>query len=318
MSKVSINENEFKKLLHANCYYDRHEIDWYDRFAKFGYFDPYNTMTGSREYFFITKPDLHIFKEGNTSSLNPQIANSTFFNDTKNRYLDVLKQLQISAMNNNSPFINLIFNSMKNSVDMPSISAPDIEGSSTIYGDNIPYRGSSIVSNNNHEFTLELQDTRYLEVYMLLRIWDEYFKKKVMGSITPPNISYTENKKLHDQCSAYKIIVAEDGETIIYFAKFWGVYPKGVPRDTFSDIKDGNIIHSTTWNATFVEDMDPLILDEFNEVVRKYMSSYSNSEIYDSANGHMNGKWAKIPYITYNKKGGYIETMPSYKLKWRE
>ena len=43
------------------------------------------------------------------------------------------------------------------------------------------------------------------------------------------------NKIIHDQFSIYKFIVDEDMETIIYWGKYYGVYPTSLPRDAFSN-----------------------------------------------------------------------------------
>ncbi|MGL5327856.1 MAG: hypothetical protein ACRDD7_01220 [Peptostreptococcaceae bacterium] len=315
MSKPNLSENEFRKLLQGNLYYTRNEIDWYDKFARFGYLDPYNTLTNTREYIFFTKPDLHIFNNGDATNLNPEIANMPFFKDLHERYLDVLKQLQ-KSQDTSRPFMNLLTNSVKSGLDLPSIQASEIEGPANVYGDDIPYRAGSGTSDNNHEFSLEFEDTKYLEVYMLFKAWDEYARKKNKGGITPPDRNYILNKILHDQCSFYKIIVDNDNESIIFFAKGWGVYPKGVPREVFGDLsKDGGLKFSVSFNATFVEDMNPVIINEFNALTQA--KDRKNIPIYDSQGKHINGKWATLPYIEYDINVG-INPMPRYKLKWRE
>lgn len=316
--KPNLSLDNFKELMKHSGHYKRSEIELYTKFNRFGYLDPYNNLGTTREYIFFTKPDLHIFNGGSTDALNPQIANEPIFKDAKERYLEVLKELQISNVNNNSPFINILYNRVDGTIDLPTITSTDVEGPSTIYGDDIPYRWSSESSDNNHEFSLDFEDTRYLEVYMLFKLWDEYERKKSKGAISPPNENYIINKILHDQVSVYKIIVGEDGETILFYAKLWGVYPKKVPREAFSNLTEENKLKFTVdFNATFVEDSNPVILSEFNKLVSGYTGT--TLPIYNSAIKHIDGRWAKMPYIDYDKntKDKIINTRAMYKLKWR-
>lgn len=314
MSKPTLKYSDIDNLIQSTGNYTRSQLEWYNKFCRFGAINPYTSLGNTREYIFFTKPDLHIFQDKSVASLNSQLANEPIFIDAKDRYLDVLKQLQISNNENKSPFMNLLSNTVKSTIDLPTITAGEVDGSNNIYGDNIPYRWASWTSDNNHEFTLEFEDTKYLEVYMLFKLWDEYTKKKSKGAITPPDESYIFNKILHDQVSAYKIIVGEDGETIIFFAKMWGVFPKKVPREAFSNLEsEGKLSFSVDFNATFVEDSDPTILSEFNLLTKNY--SGINMPLYDSINGHVDGRWATMPYISY--ESNQVLNKPCYKLKWR-
>lgn len=316
MSKPSLSSQNFDELMQHAGHYTRSQIQWYDKFARFGYLDPYNALGSTREYIFFTKPDLHLFKNGSTAELNSELSSDPIFIDAKERYLDVLKQLQISNKENRSPFMNLLFNAVDSELDLPTITATEVEGPSNIYGDDIPYRWSSETSDNNHEFSLEFEDTRYLEVYMLFKLWDEYERKKCKGAISPPDEKYIFNKILHDQVAVYKIIVDDDGETIIFFAKMWGVYPKKVPREAFSNLtSESKLRFSVDFNATFVEDSNPVIINEFNNLVSGY-SRGVDFPLYNRSYRHVDGRWATMPYIEYNRNGS-TNQKPTYKLKWR-
>lgn len=316
MSKPNLSSQNFDQLMQHAGHYKRSQLEWYDKFSRFGFLDPYNALGTTREYIFFTKPDLHIFANRSTVSLNSQLASEPIFVDAKERYLDVLKHLQMSNIENKSPFMNLLSNTVDSELDLPTITAAEVEGPSNIYGDDIPYRWSSEASDNNHEFSLEFEDTRYLEVYMLFKLWDEYERKKAKGAVSPPDDSYIFNKILHDQVSVYKIIVGDDGETIIFFAKLWGVFPKKVPREAFSSlVNESKLRFSVDFNATFVEDSNPIIINEFNKLVLKYSGGIS-FPLYNNAYGHVDGRWASMPYIEYDKQSS-INSKSTYKLKWR-
>lgn len=328
-------------VINANNVYNRADIRWYDRFNRFGCIDPFNAVTNTREYLFFTKPDLHIYEPG-TTMLNPELSNYSFFVELANRYPDVIKQLQKSASTENSydyyPFMNVLSNSVKNTLDMPEISSDDIDTSATIYGTSITYRGDGWSSDEAYEFSLEFEDTRYLELYHLFKAYDEYERLKRVGVVSPPNINnaevidgvsynhYLEYKELHDQFGIYKIVVDEDYETILYYAYLCGVYPKTVPRESFSDIRtDNGLRYSISFKAQFIDDMKPYILLNFNNLVSSTMSLSGHEElgIYNSEKKMVDGRWAIAPYITKKRQAesnqwlGPNSMQYEYKLRWR-
>ncbi len=323
--------------------YNRKDIQWYTKFNRYGCLDPFNAVTNTREYLFFTKPDLHIYKPG-TTTLNPQLANYDYFNELDQRYPDIIKQLQRSIYIEKSsdfyPFMNILSNSVKNTMDMPEINSDDVDTPATLFGTSINYRGNGWSSDENFDFSLEFEDTRYLELYHLFKTWDEYEKLKSVGIVTPPNInnapedengynfnSYIERKELHDQIGIYKIITDEDYETILYYA-YVIAYPKTVPREAFTELQLGNGLRYTVqFHGQFVEDMKPRILLQFNELISKTVGLNNNSarfiDTYNTSRGAVDGRWAIAPWIVRANKSDYGQWLApnsmkyTYKLKWR-
>lgn len=314
------SDHTFREIMNSAGLYERSQIEWYDKFCRFECADPYGMVTTTREYDFITKPDLHIFSSTSGDSLNSELENIPLWKDAFLRYKDVLLQLQYSANTPTNAFMNLLFNGMKSSIDLPSISSLDVETNENIYGTHMTYRRSSLTTDEQHDFSIEFEDTKYLEIYTLFRMYDEYAKLKDLGMVTPVYESYTVNKILYDQSAAYKFIVGEDGETLIYWAKLWGVYPKTVPRDSFSDLSSlsSGLRFSVNFHATFVDDLDPTILAEFNAITLP-TNTIPNSAvilpIYNKNTNHVDGTWAGLPFIV---KDTDLTGAVVYKLKWRK
>lgn len=345
------SDKKVKSIMNSNNLYNRSDIEWYTKFNRFGCLDPYNSLTNTREYLFFTKPDLHICEPG-TGQMNPELNNNSFFTELFNRYPSVISQLQESAgifgasgeYGDNYPFMNVLSNSVKNTMDMPEISSGMVDNAATLYGTSIEYRGDGFSSDEKHDFSLEFEDTKYLELYHLFKAYEEYERLKNVGLITPPNIDfapvdeesgycysyYIKNKVLHDQFAIYKFIVDEDYETIIYYAVAQGVTIKSVPREAFSDIKpDGGLRYSVNFVAQFVFDMEPWILTNFNALINRKMG-YDNSTptylpVYNFNEGRVDGRWAVSPYIVRKLQSDYnpgvwlgpSSMMYDYKLKWR-
>lgn len=321
-SENMLYDSEIRALIQSAGIYNRDEIEWYDKFSRFGYLDPFSVLTNTREYVFITKPDLHIFASPSSSSsgLNPELARMAIFQDAYYRYRPILKQLQWSVDRKN-PFMNLLSNSIKSSLDLPGISADEIDTSSNIYGTKMSYRRASETSDESFDFSIEFEDTKYLEVYMLFKLFDEYEKRKLWGDITPPDPLYTIRKILHDQVSIYKFIVADDGMSLIYWAKLTGCYPKSVPREAFSDIGDpssGNALRfSVQWHAQFVEDMDPQILSDFNTLIMPKYNVTRELPLYNEKINAIDGTWAATPYIKQRRVSNENNIEFRYLLGWR-
>ena len=332
----SKNLSELNEVLWANNLCHRSDIVWYKKFNRFGALDPYNALGRTREYLFFTKPDLHIVEPG-TNTLNPELGNQPYFAELRSRYPDVISQLQnSSSIGNGGPFMVLLSNAVKNTLELPTISSSVVDTPSTIYGTSYNYRGWGFTSDEKVEFSLEFEDTRYLEIYNLVKAYEEYERLKHIGVVTPPNIDnapsvngrnfnyYIKNKILHDQFSIYKFIVDEDGETIVHYSKLWGVFFKNVPRDAFSDMKvEGGLTYNVDFEAAFIDDMNPTILTDFNQLVSPYLDNTKDLPIYNQSKRMINGAWATIPVITkVSKKNNSVWNGPNtmnhiYKLKWR-
>lgn len=253
------------------------------QYKKFGRFfrdpviEPDNAITGTKEYLFFTKPDLHLLNtKGNALILNPELAGNTFFKEMRSRYPDLLLQLQHSADGtllhkgryggHYSTYLTQLLSYYKTgNLDLNSTTAKTVDTPENVFGNAITYRGDGHEGDFNITFSTSFRDDKYLTVYNYFKIWEEYSKLKKKGLVTPPNQSYTENRILHDQIGIYKFIVGEDGETIIYYAYILGAFPLTVPRDTFSNLTE-TPTYNIDWQAFHIEDMNPEILSDFNFV----------------------------------------------------
>ncbi len=322
--QFSPDSSDMKALMRANGIYDRYQMNWYKKFSRFGIIDPYNTLTGTREYIFITKPDLCILNS--SGNLSKVLSSSAFFVDAVRRYKNVAAQLQSSYSSGDGPFMTMLSNAVTSPLDIPGINADLIETAGNVTGTKISYRGTSIKSDQDHDFTLEFEDTKYLDVYMLFKIYDEYEKLKWRGLIDFAQaenasrwLNYTINKVLHDQMTIYKFIVADDGSRIVYWARITGCTPTSIPRESFSSMEDSVQQKITVgWKGHFVRDMDPIIISQFNILVNPYLGS-TELPLFDTTTHTVNGDWAAMPYIEIrevNDPNRMENNRREYFLKW--
>lgn len=349
---------ELHQLINGNGIYYRTDFDDNHSFYIFPRNDPYKMLGTTREYFFITKPDLHIFgnreedKDGGKSymynnpitkfdatpdNLNKELNNMPFFRMlADNGWLDpVLSNLQYSAKSNKyplSPFITILSNYKTSNLDLSSISVGEDETATNIYNTRIFYRKPSDSADEDNEFNIEFKDNKFLDCYLWFKAYDLYEQQKYHGVVTPVYRDYITNKVLSDQMTAFKFIVGDDGETLVYWAELWGCFPKEVPRATFSDLpEDGQLKYTVSWKATFQQDMDPMILVHFNSLCEKIAGKpkkdengnpcYPFIDLYNSNTGAMTGESALCPYVILDKKEidndkADFDTRSRYKFKW--
>ena len=299
--------------------------DWWTvKFSRFGAIDPYNTMGGNREYLFFTQPDLHLF-DGNTSTLNPELANNDFFYDCFVRYRHLMQQLQYSV-SKKSPYLYVLTNSVTSPLELPDVVGIESESGENIYGDKINYRHGSESGDVGFDFSLEFDETKDLEIYTLFKLWDMYYQYKSMGRVTPPSDKYVTNMELHDQIAIYKIIVGEDMESILFYSKLYGVYPKGLPRSSFGSLENGPLKLSVEFHAAFVQDNRPNILADFNKLAlngNETIKSLKAAPLWDDENKRVSRKPVGKPFVIFDPNmrvpdGGSAKgTGGGYKLKWR-
>lgn len=308
---------------------------WNSKFNRMQFSNPYFAVGPTREYLFFTKPDLHIMNNKNKTKLNTELANDPFWVEMKHRYRRIISDLQYSAMRTDAKhsamdkheFIPLLTNSVSSTLDLPGISADTVDTAANIHGTSIQYRKGSFKSDEGYDFSLEFVDSPYLDVYHFFKMWDYYESLKDFGQITPPGgrdmNKYRLNMILHDQIGIFKFIVAEDMETILYYAYLTGCFPKSVPRESFNNINPGLITYSVDWHAQFVDDMNPMIISHFNNIQKKYAgiagsdkvlssltSKFKYVPIYNAKHGHINGGWRDMPFISM------IKTNDPYQYKY--
>lgn len=317
-----IDGDLYKSIRHSHNLFNRNEIDLCNKTYRFGLFNPYGAITTTREFLFFTKPDLNILKRNDETglvdqnTLNEGLINYPFWKDLLASRPRIINQLQLSS-NMKDNFNHLLQNQVISNLEIPSLSAETIETPTNMYGVGFSYRGSSEASDDSYDFSLEFKDDRWLDVYYFFKSYEEYETLKHHGVVRPWK-RYITDKVIHDQFSIYKFLVDEDMETIIYWCKFYGVMPKSLPRDTFSNATfDSGISYSVEFRAAFFEDLRPEIIADFNRISKEYYNSQPYQiDVYNDVLNRTDNRPAKA---------AYIEKVPStispnkyvYKLKWR-
>lgn len=320
--------SSLNNILAANKIFSRDTIQMYNKFSRHGYIPLYSTEQVTREYLFFTKPDLNLFGDGTGklldyhADLNSYLASIPFFVDANIRHQDALRQLQYSvkdSMHKQNPFMYLLSNNVTSKLDLPGISAESKESTSNIMGTSIQYRGHSYKSDNGYDFTLSFTDTAYLDIYTMLKAYDEYMRLLKTGEIKPIR-KYIIDRIISEQFSIYKFLIGDDGETILFYAKLTGCYFTDVPRSDMSDPGNDGFKFSVSFHAQFVEDSNPIILSEFNRISPgRIRTNYADT--YDQTHHVVDNTWVRWPKIVTAYKDDDLRverrgTIRDYRMKW--
>lgn len=230
---------------------------------------------------FITRPECYIMASNNGSSvLSQQAEYDEDFNSAYTRCPHILSLLSPSyvtgsfsndGLNHNWNF--LLSNRITGMTEAPKMSITvddDMVKSSKGYTINpAKYMASRQGSTLNLSFT----DTKDLEINDLMRLWMAYMHKRKSGVFTPPYNGYKYineftkastggvrvngcNNHPYDRaleycCSIFDIITNESDSKILYWCKYYGVYPSEVSLDGMTNSKNMAIEALPTVTASF-------------------------------------------------------------------
>ena len=308
----------------------------FSRFSRYGYIDIAGEfLTGTREYLFFSKPDLHLMNDDGTGTMYSPLKTNPFLVEAFNHYRHSFYSLQQftntriagddsigSIFDINSMYIPLLSNMATSTLDLGDITANDVENNKNLYQVNTTYRESSYTSDMLYDFSIEFKDTKYLDVYMFFKIYDEYCRHKYFEEIEPAKPEYILSKIYPEAFSIWKVIV-DDTDRIMYWAKAIAVTPMSVPRGSMSNFEN-QVKLTINFKAQFVKDMDPMNLMELNNLTLASLGhNLDKSEIALPSDGET---WVGYPYVAIDNENintsartgdnGAKSNNKFYKLMW--
>ena len=196
-------------------------------------------------YVFITKPDLNLTKELKAENYsvkerNKEISSdkdSALYNTLQNdfieyvarNYPDVIDSLICNDSNKQS-FIPLLFNYYKGmSLTDHSLQ----EGTYTESMRGYVQRFATTHTQDGGSISITYDEQSPPLVTFLHKVWFEYIKGIKFNALTPSQTTINR-REIDYMSSIYYFSLAPDGETILFWAKYTGVFPQNVPYASFS------------------------------------------------------------------------------------
>lgn len=319
--RVSYDDNEVRKSVNADIF-SRGKLfqNYANKYNKFKIDNPNDRLSKSFAHVFFVRPDCNIFKTAYTKSGNLQLVdnleNLSEFYYAKKHCPELLRQLTQPEASFDHQFMLYPSNKARSFEVADEYITADTYGTA-LTGYKIPYGKDNVESKTAGKFSINYVDDRDLHVYHLHKLWSEYISYVFRGKINPKDI-YILNKIIDYATCVYYILTAEDGETIIFWSKYWGVFPIESPSSGFSfsldnpgGVKDPEL--KIEYQYAWKEDFNPLTLIEFNthsSKKYKYVNNYQNIKL---GTGYT---WAGAPFIeTFNN--GTLDLPYTFKLRFR-
>lgn len=235
-------------------------------------------------HLFITRPECYICcasgsgsKEG--SRLSEQAEFDEEFHSSYMRYPHVSQMLSpVYVCKSPGPdeFANWNY-LLTNRVQGLNVAAMNLgvrESVATAVRGNAVNPGTIITTNNGGTIDLQFRDTKYMDVYEMIRMWMWYIHKRTTGEFFPPfngykfqnswnmatsgtgelngyTCSHPYDRALEYCASLYDIVVDETGTNILYWCKYYGIYPVSLSNGMLSNDKNGPLINEATITTTF-------------------------------------------------------------------
>lgn len=271
-----------------------------------------SSLSKAKAYVFFTRPTLHLF---NSNGLRNEIADNAVLSHLYEQNPLLLKSLS-SKLSENHGFNPFLSNAAQ-SMEIADEVMKTIEHGETYTGWKQVYARNTNESNSANQFSVQYTEDKDLNIYNIHKAWIEYMNCVMRGDITSTRYAIV-NKVLDYSCAVYYFMCAADGETILFWNKYTGVFPINTPASAFSWSADTPITNpKLTVNYMYAmrEQMNTKALAEFN-----YLSHGEEfgafADIYNSSGYAMhNSTMVGMPFVLFekNSNGG----KPKFKLKFR-
>ena len=235
--------------------------------------NPNDQLAKTFSHVFFVRPDCNIYASNSSASseapeLTPSLSNLSEFFYANKHSPDILRQLTQSGSNYEHEFALFLSNKARSMQISDEYIVTDTYGDA-LTGYKVAYGKHNVESRTANKFTVHYIDDRDLNVYNLHKLWIDYISYVYRGKVWP-KMEYIMNKVLDYPTCVYYIVCAEDGETIIFWSKYWGVFPTNAPSSAYSWNADnpGGITKpeiDIDYQFSWKEDFNPLSLVEFNQ-----------------------------------------------------
>lgn len=237
-----------------------------NRFDRWKVAHPDIQLTKSFGYVFFTRPALNLYDHVSYTEIKLLDVVSRdpvyYYLDNNNRQLLRSLTKTFSGMHDFNPFLS----NMAQSFELSDESIETIEHGKTFTGHMVKYGRHNIKSKTAGTFSVDYIDDNEYKVYKIHKAWCDYISKVYRGEFEPEEY-YIKNRILDYACSVYYFLCGEDGETILFWSKYTGVFPTNIPSAKSSWNK-GTLLKmpeiSVNYEYAWKEDFNPVSLAEFN------------------------------------------------------
>lgn len=267
---------------------------------------------------FFTRPDLNILEVAGRPTIAAQCKHHTEASMIWLRNPSLFKLLVDRKRSMDSNNFNMLLSNSVTSFGFDDENLTYLEAGRS-WGEHAIQYGDSYSGRTAGEFSVNFTDDKEYSIINLLKLWLTYIDNVSRGAWLPSynlfgrsNIvskdktgSHVYTKTLDYAASAYVFKVAEDGSDILYWTKYYGVFPINTGASALSwelgqspgDAPKLNI----RFRYSYKRDMSPVALLEFNHNANVTQFSTGGAVPYErpwsDAYNHSNRPYVGTPFI---------------------
>lgn len=286
---------------------------------------------------FFTRPDLNILKKSGSNI----VASDQCLNHTESTMLwmrnpalfKLLVDKRRCGDNNN---FNMLLSSAATSFQIEDETISVTEAGKS-WNDYIMQYGNSYTGRSAGEFSVNFTDDKYYSIISLLKLWIVYMDNIARGAWSPSydlagagranplmSDSHAYTKTLDYGASVYVFKIGEDGSDILYWTKYYGVFPINTGASALSWDVGNNPGDAPKLNIrfkySFKRDLSPISLLEFNNCSGlpgswDGLSRNANKTVYENQfnteYGHSARPYVGVPFIQMKMPSNNPKLVPN-------
>lgn len=303
-----------EKLIHSLGIYEGGAYDYLKlsatKYNRFKLPVPDSQLQRTFAHVFFVKPQCNIMLDTSTGqSMSGQFADNADYMYAASNSPFIIKELSAGVNNQETQFSFILSNAAK------SFSLSDEYINTDTYGTGytgykVSYGKHGVESRTAGDFSITFQDDRNLSIYRLLKLWVDYIEGVYTGKYYPTDTAIV-NHLLDYVGAVYYILTAEDGETILFWSKYYGVYPSSIPSTQYSwsaGTLSSQISMDVKFNFSWKEDYNINAITEFN--YNSNLGNFASSKevqyipVYNKEFGTAGKSWVGRPFIQTVYEGG--------------
>lgn len=291
----------------------RQYTEYYNRFKTV---NPNDALSKTFAHVFFVRPDCNVLtRRGSQFILPTGIEDNPNFYYAYKKSPELLRQL-VNDAGYDHDFMLYLSNKARSFQLNDEFINYDTYGKA-MTGHKVVYGKTNVESKTAGDFSITYEDDRDLHVYNLHKLWTDYISNVYQG-IFNPKTEYMQERILDYVANVYFFLCAEDGETIIFWSKYYGVIPVTIPSSQYSWAA-GNILSKPEidikYQYSFKEDFNPLSIIEFN-INSGQNHDYKYVPVISKDSYMTNTTWVGAPFIeTFNDD---MHAPYTFKLRFRK
>ena len=293
---------------------------------------------------FFTRPDLNILTCGSNPTANSQVLNHTESAMVWRRYPEIFKLLTDSTRCGDGNNFNMLLSNQVTSFDIQDEILTTNPVGKSWGGYTIEY-GDSYDGRSAGEFSCNFTEVCDYSVINMIKLWITYIDNVSRGAWSPSynlrgsggvshsgtGASHVYTRTIDYAASAYVFKCGPDGEDVLYWTKYYGVFPintgaSALSWDSSKSIGDSPNM-SIRFRYSYKRDLSPVSLIEFNHNAcigsksdAKYVPSY-NLNYAHSSRPFVGTPYVEIDLASPSMRGGgvnYAQKLSHIRLKFTE